>query len=283
MQQTTAPTSPFTLYMPDELTVPLLISAPHCGTLLTETFKQTVASEDILDVPDTDWFVHQLYDFANELNIPLIHAVYSRYIVDLNRPLPGGAALYQNTARTTGLVPLNTFAGKPIYKAGCEPTAEDIDLRAELFHKPYYEQVSKVLNQLQEKFGVAMLYDGHSILGQVEAIQAEPFLDYMPANRSGLTCPNVFIDKAKAIIEKHGASCIANGPFQGGNITRSFHNPDQSIFSFQMEISQRIYMNEQTGEKCQPNWSQTVTILREIIESFSAILLDMANQKTEEK
>jgi N-formylglutamate amidohydrolase len=97
----------------------------------------------------------------------------------------------------------------------------------------------------------------------------------MPANRTALTCPNAFIDKAQAIIEKHGASCIANGPFQGGNITRSFHDADKQILSFQMEISQRIYMNEQTGEKCEPNWSQTVIILREIIESFAALLLQM--------
>ncbi len=278
MQQTkpdSSPKSPFKSYIPDELTVPMLISAPHCGTELTEEFRQNAASPDILKVPDTDWFVHQLYDFASELNIPMVHAVYSRYIIDLNRQLPGEANLYQNTARTTGLVPLNSFAGKPIYKEGCEPSEAEIQQRIELYHKPYYAQVSKVLSQLQEKFPIVMLYDGHSILGQVEAIQPEPFLDYMPANRTGVTCPNAFIDKAQAIIEKHGASCIANGPFQGGNITRSFHNADKQILSFQMEISQRIYMNEQTGEKCEPNWSQTVVILREIIESFSAMLLQM--------
>jgi len=275
--------APFKLFMPDELLVPLLISAPHCGTQLTYEFRQNATSDEVLKVPDTDWFVHQLYDFANELNIPLIHAVYSRYIIDLNRPLPGGAALYNNTVRTTGLVPLNTFSGKPIYKPGCEPTEAQIDARAERYHQPYYNKISKILNELQQKFGVAMLYDGHSILGQVEAIQSEPFVDYMPANRSGLTCPNVFIAKAQQIIAQHGATCIANGPFQGGNITRHFHDADKSIFSFQMEISQRIYMNEQTGEKQQPNWSHTVVILREIIENFASMLLEIANSRQEIK
>jgi N-formylglutamate deformylase len=271
----TKPVSPFNLFMPELLTVPMLISAPHCGTLLTDEFRQNAAADGVLNVPDTDWFVHDLYDFAKAMNIPMIHAVYSRFIVDLNRQLPGEANLYQNTARTTGLVPLNTFAGKPIYKPGCEPTEQDIRSRIEQYHVPYYQKIHSVLAQLQEKFPIVMLYDGHSILGQVEAIQPEPFLDYMPANRSGLTCPNTFIDKARSIIEKHGATCIANGPFQGGNITRSFHDADKQILSFQMEISQRIYMNEETGEKCEPNWSQTVVILREIIESFSAMLLQM--------
>ena len=267
--------APFKLIMPSELKVPMLISAPHCGTALTEDFVANAADDSILQVPDTDWYVHDLYDFAEELSIPLIHAVYSRYIVDLNRQLPGEANLYANTARTTGLVPLTTFAQQPIYKAGCEPSNEVIDARVAKYHQPYYAKITEVLEQLQQKFPIVMLYDGHSIFGQVEAIQSEPFLDYMPANRSGHTCPNAFIDKAKAIIEGHGASCIANGPFQGGNITRSFHNAEKNILSFQMEISQRIYMDEKTGEKCEPNWSQTVTILREIIESFSTLLLQM--------
>lgn len=281
MQQTSADktAAPFTLVMPDTLSVPLLISIPHCGTLLTQEFRQNAASSAILALPDTDWFVHQLYDFAKALNIGLIHANYSRYIIDLNRPLPGGTDLYKSRGRTTGLVPLTTFSGQAIYRAGAEPTEQQVSQRITQFYSPYYAQIDKVLQQLKDRFGVAMLYDGHSILGQVEAIQAQPFVDYMPANRSGITCADAFIDTARQVIEKHGGSCAANGPFQGGNITRSFHDEAQSIFSFQMEISQRIYMNEHSGEKCQPQWSQTVAVLREIIERFSAMLLSMAADK----
>lgn len=267
--------SPFKLYIPPEFKVPMMISAPHCGTLLTDEFKQAAAAEEILQVPDTDWFVHELYDFAKDLGIPLIHAQYSRYIIDLNRQLPGEDSLYANTSRVTGLVPLRTFDGRAIYKEGCEPDAQELQYRIDHIHTPYYSKIDEVLAQMQQKFPVVMLYDGHSIIGHVPSIQAEPFLDYMPANRSGLTCPNAFIEKAEEIIKKHGKSCVSNGPFQGGNITRSFHNADKQILSFQMEISQRIYMDESSGEKCEPNWSETVAILREIVESFSQMLLQM--------
>lgn len=266
---------PFQMFMPTDITVPLMISAPHCGTALTPDFIANAASESIKMVPDTDWFVDELYGFAKALNIPLISANYSRYVIDLNRQLPGEDSLYTNTSRVTGLVPLRTFGGDPIYQEGCEPSGEDIQQRIDQIHTPYYDKINETLAKMQEKFPIVMLYDGHSIIGHVPSIQAEPFLDYMPANRSGLTCPNAFIDKAEAIIKKHGKSLISNGPFQGGNITRSFHDGDKKILSFQMEISQRIYMNEQTGEKCEPNWSETVGILREIIESFSEMLLQM--------
>lgn len=269
------PHSPFQLYIPPKFRVPLMISVPHCGTELTDNFRQNAASDLILKVPDTDWFVHELYDFAKALDIPLIHAVYSRYIIDLNRQLPGEQSLYANQSRVTGLVPLKTFRGEPIYQAGKEPSEAQINHRIEHIHKPYYQAIDDVLAQMQTQFPMVMLYDGHSIIGHVPSIQPEPFVDYMPANRSGLTCPNRFIEKAEAIIKKHGKTCVSNGPFQGGNITRSFHNAEKQVLSFQMEISQRIYMDEVNVKKYEPNWSQTVTILREIIESFSEMMLQL--------
>jgi len=41
---------------------------------------------DALDLPDTDWFVPQLYDFFRDLGASIIRATHTRYVVDLNRP-----------------------------------------------------------------------------------------------------------------------------------------------------------------------------------------------------
>ena len=38
------------------------------------------------DLPDTDWFVPELYNFARELGASVIRATHTRYVVDLNRP-----------------------------------------------------------------------------------------------------------------------------------------------------------------------------------------------------
>lgn len=267
--------APYQVILPQSFSIPILISVPHCGTLLTDKLKQQVACPSILSMPDTDWYVHHLYDFAYELNIPMIHAVYSRYVIDLNRQLPGEQNLYANSARITDLVPLKTFAGKPIYPIGGEPSAAEIAQRIRDYYQPYYQKISEILALLQQQFPIVMLYDGHSIKGHVSSIQAQPFVDYMPANRQGLTCPSIFIDTATQIITDHGASCLGNGPFKGGNITRSFHDPEKSIWSFQMEISQRIYMNEQDLKKCPVGWEQTRGILKNIIGAFSEILLEM--------
>lgn len=266
--------TPFTLIRPDVIKVPLLISVPHCGTLMTEDMSSRVTESALLTSPDTDWFVHELYDFALAMGIPMIHANYSRYIVDLNRQLPGEASLYQNTARVTELVPLRTFAGQPIYQQGLAPTQAEIEQRIAKIHTPYYQAISQLLAEMQQNFPRVMLYDAHSIKGHVTSIQEQPFVDYMPANRSGLTCPNQFIETAERIINQRGHSCLSNGPFQGGNITRHFADSEAEspILTFQMEISQRIYMDESSGEKVADRWHETQTTLQQIIESFLTLL-----------
>lgn len=266
--------TPFTIIRPDTIEVPLLISVPHCGTHMTEDMASRVADPSLLSSPDTDWYVHELYDFAHDMGIPMIHANYSRYVVDLNRQLPGEASLYQNTARVTELVPLRSFAGQTIYQEGKAPTDAEVAERVNTIHAPYYRAIQTLLAEMQQTFPRVMLYDAHSIKGHVTTIQDAPFVDYMPANRSGVTCPNEFIDTAQRIITERGHSCLSNGPFQGGNITRHFATPDASspILTFQMEISQRIYMDEASLEKPAERWQETQATLKQIIASFLALL-----------
>jgi len=262
----------YSVKLPPTLNVPLLISVPHCGTRLTPDYPDCVAHPDILNVPDTDWYVHVLYDFAPSMGIPLIHANYSRYIIDLNRPLPGEPSLYENTDRVTELVSMKTFDKKNIYKENRQPNDLDIQERIETYYHPYYDAIDKILDALRSKFKTVMLYDGHSIKGHVSSIQEEPFLDYLPGNRSGKTCPDIFMETIQSVVKQHNRTCATNFPFQGGNITRHFYSKSKGIITFQLEISQRIYMNEETLEKPEERWSETKMILKEVIEQFTAIL-----------
>ena len=75
----------------------LIIDVPHAGTHLPEALRARMTAA-ALAVPDTDWHVEKLYDFARGRERTLVGATHSRYVVDLNRD-PSGAALYP--ARTT--------------------------------------------------------------------------------------------------------------------------------------------------------------------------------------
>ncbi|MCY7313406.1 MAG: N-formylglutamate amidohydrolase, partial [Pseudoxanthomonas sp.] len=93
-------------------TAPLLVSLPHDGTAVADDIA-SILTDSALRVPDTDWHVARLYDFARGLGASIIVPAYSRYVVDLNRP-PDDVSLYPGQ-NTTGLCPHLQFSGEPVY------------------------------------------------------------------------------------------------------------------------------------------------------------------------
>ena len=84
----------------------LLISMPHCGTHIPPHLAAEMTPK-ALEVPDTDFHLPRLYDFAGKLGASLVSATHSRYVIDLNRS-PDGIVLYPG-ARVLSLVFLVFF------------------------------------------------------------------------------------------------------------------------------------------------------------------------------
>lgn len=91
--------------------VPLLISMPHAGVRLTPAVEAGLIPA-AKSLPDTDWHIPQLYDFAEELGASTLAAEYSRFVIDLNRP-SDDKPLYAGA--TTGLYPATLFDGIPLF------------------------------------------------------------------------------------------------------------------------------------------------------------------------
>ncbi|MFQ3313619.1 MAG: N-formylglutamate deformylase, partial [Colwellia sp.] len=96
----------------------MLISMPHNGQLIPDSIasNMTLAGHQ---VPDTDWYMDKLYDFAQDLGISIIKPKYSRYVIDLNRNIDG-INLYPG-ANSTELCPTTAFDLSPLYLTGQEP------------------------------------------------------------------------------------------------------------------------------------------------------------------
>ncbi|MBU6419935.1 MAG: N-formylglutamate amidohydrolase, partial [Proteobacteria bacterium] len=88
---------------------PLVLSIPHAGTEIPEVFADLFVS-DWLARKDADWWLRELYSFAEALDATIIAANISRSVIDLNRD-PSGVSLYPGQA-TTGLCPTETFDGE---------------------------------------------------------------------------------------------------------------------------------------------------------------------------
>ncbi len=193
------------------------------------------------DLPDTDWRVDELYDFAAELDATVLKANYSRYVVDLNRP-PDGEPLYPGQV-VTGLCPLRLFNGDAVYRAGSEPDHAEIERRRTKYWEPYHGRLQAELNRACEHYGKAILYDCHSIAAVVPRL----FEGRLPAlnlgTNNGLSCGLALQERAAAEVAGSGYNYAVNGRFIGGYITRRYGNPKQGRHALQMEIAQDAYMD----------------------------------------
>ncbi len=247
-------------------TIPLLVSSPHSGT---EVPPHILAhfSKDARTLPDTDWHIPQLYEFTADLGASQIEAVYSRYIIDLNRP-PDDESLYPGKP-TTGLCPVQLFDGEPLYLEGREPNKEEIERRRREIWQPYHDKIAEELQRLKAEFGYALLYDCHSIRSMIPRLFAGRLPTLNLGTYHGESCAAEIEKQIGSIIDASEFSGIVNGRFVGGHITRSHGNPSENIHAIQMELTQADYMDEHYPYAYEPGLAEQLQpTLRSVIEAF---------------
>jgi len=226
-------------------TTPLLVSLPHDGTALPEALAQRMTAE-ARSVPDTDWFVGRLYDFARQLGASLLVPVHSRYVVDLNRP-PDDLSLYPGQ-KTTGLCPVQRFTGEPVYLAGQEPSAGEVADRVERYWRPYHDALGAELARLRGLHGRAVLWEGHSIRSVVPFLFEGRLPDFNLGTAAGTSCAPAMQARLEALLAAQSDySWVSNARFKGGYITRHYGRPAEGVDAVQLELAQSTYMDETTG------------------------------------
>lgn len=223
-------------------TAPLLISLPHDGERLpTELLARL--TPDARRLPDTDWHVGRLYDFARELGASILRPHYSRYLIDLNRP-PDDLSLYPGQ-NTTGLCPTIQFDGQPLYLDGEAPTPEETAQRVERYWRPYHEALRAELERLRAAHGRVLLWEGHSIRSVVPYLFTGRLPDFNLGTADGSTCSPGLQQRLESILAaQRDYTWVANGRFKGGYITRHFGQPQEGIEAVQLELAQCNYLDE---------------------------------------
>ncbi len=223
-------------------TRPLLISMPHVGTHLPPALAARLTDE-ARQVPDTDWHLERLYDFADELGASVLVATHSRYVIDLNRP-PDGASLYPGQS-VTGLCPVDTFDDTPLYAAGDVPGQAEIAARREALWQPYHDQLAAELARLKALHGVVALWDAHSIRSVLPRFFDGKLPDLNLGTADGASCDPALAAQLLAIAQSNPAyTGVLNGRFKGGHITRRYGDPAGGVHAVQLEMTQCSYMQE---------------------------------------
>jgi N-formylglutamate deformylase len=229
---------------------PLVVSFPHTGVEIPEKIESQLVSP-WLARKDTDFWVDVLYDFAHNLGATTIRTSISRTVIDVNRD-PSGASLYPGQT-TTGLCPLETFDGEPLYTSGSEPgPAEVLRRRAEYFD-PYHQALAFELERKRAEFGCVVLYDAHSIRSAVPRLFDGVLPLFNIGTNLGASCNPALTMAIEKICDAVGPR-VTNGRFKGGWITRRCGNPGVNIHAVQMELAMHGYINEPDGPLNKNNW-----------------------------
>jgi N-formylglutamate deformylase len=194
-------------------TSPVVLGFPHTGTEIpAEVYERLNENGRVL--ADTDWHVHTLYSGLLP-GASTVRATYHRYVIDANRD-PEGSSLYPGQ-NTTGLVPMTDFDGKPIWIYGHEPTAGDVAHRLEKYHAPYHRALADEIERVKAQFGIAVLYDCHSIRSHIPFLFPGNLPDFNIGTDSGRSCSAEFEAAVSELAHRaESYNCVLNGRFKGG-------------------------------------------------------------------
>jgi N-formylglutamate deformylase len=250
-------------------TAPLLVSLPHDGSEIPPDIAARMVSR-ARRAPDTDWHVSRLYAIARDLGASILRPRYSRYVVDLNRP-PDDVSLYPGQ-NTTGLCPAVQFTGAPVYLDGQAPDAAEINARVDTYWRPYHAALQEELQRLRDAHGRVVLWEGHTIRGSDLAFLFEGRLpDLNLGTADGRSCSPALQARLEAVLgAQDDFDWVANGRFKGGYITRHYAAPEQGIDAVQLEMSQRLYMDEDSFDYDPVRAPRAQAVIRRLLEAALA-------------
>jgi N-formylglutamate deformylase len=230
---------------------PLIVSFPHTGTDIPAAIEPKLVSL-WLARKDADHWVDVLYDFAHALGATTIRTSLSRTVIDVNRD-PSGASLYPGQT-TTGLCPLETFAGEALYEPDRAPDAAEIARRRAAYFDPYHAALREQIERLRGGHRAVVVYDAHSILSRAPRLFEGELPQFNIGTDNGATCDAALTKAIESICDRSGMSRVTNGRFRGGWITRHYGKPRNGVHAIQMELAMRGYLAEPADALTEDNW-----------------------------
>jgi len=241
----------FTVHQPKGSETPLVVEIPHAGLDLDAESLATLAAPASAIGQDADLYVDELYAGAADLGATVLVAHTSRYLCDLNRSehdvdslsLRGG----QGRAAPHGLVWRQTTDERPALHGPLEP--RELERRLELYYRPYHRTLSALLAAKRARFGFAVLLCAHSMPSVGKSAAGEngrPRADVVPGTRGRTSADPHLIEVPDRLAREAGLSVVHDDPYRGGFSTAHYGRPGQGTHAVQVELSRRLYMDEQT-------------------------------------
>src|SRR5437016_7144689 len=157
------PGFPIIQHPPAEVQAPILVSIPHYGTQPLPhitTADYTEAWFETFAYGFADTFAGDLYADLHEQGATVLATPFSRIFVDVNRRRNDFEHQDGEVRSRRGVVRTHTMRDAPIF---ARPLAlADLEERLRTLYDPYYTTLERLLTEIREAYGHALLLDGHT-------------------------------------------------------------------------------------------------------------------------
>jgi N-formylglutamate deformylase len=268
----------FSVREPAGTETPVLVEVPHAGLMVEPESLTTLAAPARSLGYDADLYVDDLYADAPLEGATLVTAHISRYVCDLNRAEGDVDSLSVEGGPTRpaphGLVWRLTTENQP---ALTQPLSQkELTRRLQRIYRPYHAALSEILLRKQRRFGHAVLLCAHSMPSRGRVGHSDPGrerADVVPGTRGRTSAAPAVIDAVERAANEFGYSVTHDDPYRGGFTTGCYGRPRDRIHAIQVELSRRLYMDEQTLAKKPKEFERTREYCRTLVARLAGVQL----------
>ena len=268
----------FSVHEPAAREAPVVVEVPHAGLFVDPESLATLAAPARCLGYDADLYVDELFTDAVQEGATLVVAHISRYVCDLNRAehdidsltVEGGTPRAAPHGLIWRLTTENqTALTRPL-------TQHELSRRLRHIYRPYHAALTELLRRKQERFGYAILLCAHSMPSRGRIGHADPGrerADVVPASRGRTTAAEAVIDAPERLAREFGYTVAHDDPYRGGFATGWYGRPHEDHHALQVELSRRLYMDEQTLARKPREFERTRQYCRTLVARLAALEL----------
>ena len=261
---------------------PVLVSVPHYGTEPLPHITRADYSEPWFETfayGFADTFAGDLYSDLHEHGATVLATPFSRMFVDVNRRRDDFEHEDGEVRSRHGVVRTHTMRDAPIF---ARPLGlADLEERLRTLYDPYYAALERLLTELRQAYGYALLLDGHT--GSPRRMKDHQVII---GTRHDATCAPRLSAAVAAIFTRHGFEVHRNvSGYTGGNIVATYGHPEsQRVHALQLEINASLLTTVagegliaqvkrgELPEKAEANIARIRQCLREVLAALPPVL-----------
>lgn len=280
-----APSSPFEIIEPASWRAPIIFNSPHSGAAYPPAFLEASRIDLASLRRSEDSFMDEMIDGLTSEGFAVVRVHFPRSFVDVNREpyeldprmFDGRLPSFANTrsmrvAGGLGTIPRVVGDGQEIYRDRL--SVEDALQRIESLYKPYHRALRRLIGNVHERFGAAVLVDCHSMPSTGISRDEPRRPDVVIGDRYGTSCAPQLPQTIEDALAAMGYTVGRNKPYAGGFITEHYGNPASGLHAVQIELNRAIYMDERRRERSE-RFAQVAEDFTALAKAIAAMPLTM--------